>query len=225
MATATIFGSTGLTGLALTNQLLEHPDFTKVLVALRKQLPMQHPKLQQVIIDYNHLETYTELFASQHIFCCLGTTIKKVNGNKEAFKQVDLHYPVRIAQQSIIHGCKSLHIISSLGAQSNSMFFYSRVKAEMQQTVTHLWQESDKQSAVYFYQPGLLLGDRKEKRTGENFGKILSRFTDPLLMGSLRKYRSVQAADVARAMLLTALTTTTGIHIISNTTIHNITHS
>lgn len=216
MATATIFGASGLTGSALTELLLNDAAFKSIKVVVRKLLNAHHEKLQQVVIDFSQLRDYPDLFSSDHIFCCLGTTMEKEKGNKETYKIVDKEYPVEIARNSAMHNCKSLHIMSSMGANPNSKIFYSKLKGEMQEEVIAEWEGKISHSALCIYQPGLLEGDRKEKRFGEGFGKIVMRILNPILIGDLRKYKSIQAKDVALVMMHNALHLNSGLHIIKN---------
>ena len=216
MNKATVFGASGLTGNLLTHMLLQHPDFSEVKIAVRRPLNMHNEKLQQLVIDYNQLHAHTDLFSSDHIFCCLGTTMKKQKGNKATYTIVDKGYPVEIARQSALHNCKSLHVMSSMGANENSMLFYARLKGEMQSDVIRTWKEKFTSAGLYIYQPGMLEGKRNESRTGESIGKIMMRIFNPILKGPLKKYHSIKAADVARVMLHNSLHITAGLQILKN---------
>lgn len=216
MATATIFGASGLTGGILTEWLMRSTEFESVTIAVRKPLNIHNAKLRQVVIDFSLMHDYPELFNSDHIFCCLGTTMQKERGNRETYAVVDKQYPVEIAINSAKHRCKSLHIMSSLGADTKSTLFYSRLKGAMQEEVIAAWKDKVQRAALCLYQPGLLRGDRKEKRRGEAIGKHLMRILNPVLIGSMRKYRSIAAGDVAMVMMHNALTLPPGLHIFRN---------
>jgi hypothetical protein len=47
----------------------------------------------------------------------------------------------------------------------------------------------------------MLLGPRKEHRFGELLGKKLMCIIDPIMVGPMDKYRGINAASVARAMI------------------------
>jgi len=49
--------------------------------------------------------------------------------------------------------------------------------------------------------PGLLLGARSERRPGEAVAQALSPLGDLLLRGKLARYRSIDAANVAKAIV------------------------
>lgn len=54
--------------------------------------------------------------------------------------------------------------------------------------------------SLHIYQPSFLTGNRKEHRLAEKILNPLIRLIDPLLLGPLKKFRSIKAATVARAM-------------------------
>ena len=97
--TALVVGATGLVGGNLVNVLLKAPEYEKVIVWVRKSTGIKNKKLQEKIINFELLDTYKLEDTVNHIFCCLGTTIKKAK-SKEAFKKVDLEYIVSLARKA-----------------------------------------------------------------------------------------------------------------------------
>ena len=49
--------------------------------------------------------------------------------------------------------------------------------------------------------PGIILGKRIETRVGENLGKIFFFLIDKILFGSFKKYKSISANDISKAMI------------------------
>ncbi|HSO78416.1 MAG TPA: SDR family oxidoreductase, partial [Bacteroidales bacterium] len=134
------------------------------------------------------------------IFCCLGTTIKKA-GSQEAFRKVDLEAPAKIASIAAENEVKQFIVISSIGADPGSRNFYLRTKGQMEQTV-----QKEHFQAVAILRPSMITGKRKEFRMAEETGKMIFRPLEKLLLGRLRKYRSIKAKTIARAMVNIALT-------------------
>lgn len=167
---ATIIGSTGLTGNQLLHFLLEDPKFSEVLSISRKSTGVSHPKLKELIIDLNNLKDHQDEISGDHFFCCLGTTIKKAK-TKENFKKVDYEMPLQFAQIAKKKNAKSFSVISAQGVKSDSLFFYNRVKGELEQELKKLNLDT-----LLIYHPGLLLGERDEKRRGEDFAITLVNF-------------------------------------------------
>tara|TARA_Y100000815_G_C13146062_1_gene426163 strand:+ start:401 stop:631 length:231 start_codon:yes stop_codon:yes gene_type:complete len=53
-------------------------------------------------------------------------------------------------------------------------------------------------------QPSLIAGDRDEKRTLETVSKMIMTIINPLLIGGLKKYRSIHPLTIAKAMIQVA---------------------
>lgn len=186
---------------------MENTEYRRVTLLLRRPLTVSHPRLEQRVIDFGELARYRELFGVDDVSCCLGTTIGKTR-TREAFKQVDLHYPVEIARLSKEAGVKKFLIITALGADPKSGLFYNRVKGEVEERIRDLCLDS-----LHIFRPSVLIGDRKERRVGERILVGLFKAITPVLIGSLRKYRPTRARDVAAAMVSVAQQPTTGVHV------------
>lgn len=192
---ALLFGATGLIGGQLLSLLLEDSRYERVHVFTRRELDISHEKLYEHLIDFSRLEDYEKLIRGDELYCCLGTTMSKA-GSKAAFREVDYHYPMKLAKMASKNKVKKYIIISSIGADTSSLFFYSRVKGEMERGVVLFPFEQ-----VGILRPSLLLGSRDEKRKKENTGKALNKIFSPLLVGPIRKYRGIHGETVAKAMI------------------------
>ncbi len=195
MKTAIIIGTTGLTGTALLNQLLNDDYFNRVISFSRKQIELTHPKLVQYNIDFNNLNNYTELIKGDVVFCCMGTTIKTA-GSQEGFKKVDLIYPTEFAKIAKQNGVKEFYLQSSLGADSNSNNFYLKTKGEAERILQQL-------NFEFFvsFRPSMLLGKRFEFRFGEFIGKGVMQLLAFLFIGKLKRYKAIHVNKVASAMI------------------------
>lgn len=191
---ALIAGATGLTGSELVKVLLEDPAYDKVKVLTRRPLDVDHPKLEQVKADFFRLDQYAGHFKVDDVFCCLGTTIKKA-GSQKAFRRVDYEYPVKIAELAKAAGAKKFLVISAMGADARSNVFYSRVKGQTEDALKKM-----EFPALHIFRPSLLLGKRDEFRLGEKAASLLAPVFSPLLRGGMKKYKPIEAADVAKAM-------------------------
>ena len=200
--TAIVLGATGLIGNLLTHRLIDSPFYEKVKVLVRKSLGWQHPRLQEVVFDFDHPNGL--LTQADDIFCCLGTTMKKA-GSKDAFRKVDYQYPLDVARSGLANGAQQLAIVTSMGADTNSTFFYNRVKGEVERDLTAL-----NYPTLLIFRPSLLLGNRSETRFGERLAEGAMRLFDPLIPA---KYKGVEAAKVANAMLTTTQEGLVGKHV------------
>ncbi len=200
--TAIVLGATGLIGNLLTHRLIDSPFYEKVKVLVRKSLGWQHPRLQEVVFDFDHPNGL--LTQADDIFCCLGTTMKKA-GSKDAFRKVDYQYPLDVARSGLANGAQQLAIVTSMGADTNSTFFYNRVKGEVERDLTAL-----NYPTLLIFRPSLLLGNRSETRFGERLAEGAMRLFNPLIPA---KYKGVEAAKVANAMLTTTQEGLVGKHV------------
>lgn len=196
--TALIAGASGLIGSLLLPLLLASDRYAKVVVVTRRPLPQVHPKLEQRVLDFDELEEYSMGLIADDVYCCLGTTMRQA-GSKEAFYRVDYLYVVKLAALTARNFASQLLVVSAMGADLESRIYYNQVKGEMEAAV-----RQTPFRAIHFFRPSLLLGDRPEKRLGEQLGSFLLRVLNPLLLGPLRNYRAIPAAAVARAMLRAA---------------------
>lgn len=199
--TAIVVGATGLVGRALVNRLCQDDRYTQITCLVRAPLTANDyhdplNKIQALVIDFEHLQDYQGYFTVDHVYCCLGTTIKKA-GSKSAFRRVDFEFVHVCAQLARAQRAKGFVWISSLGANAKSRSFYLRVKGELENAILTMPQLSYA-AAV---RPPLLMGNRKEERPAEDWGiKILQKMA-PIMKGPLAKYRPVHAHQVAGEMI------------------------
>jgi uncharacterized protein YbjT (DUF2867 family) len=202
---ALVVGATGLVGRECVRLLAARPAFGRVLVLSRRALPddLCGPTVQTVLADFDHLERHPDAFRVTHVFCALGTTIKQA-GSKERFRQVDLGYPLRVAELARAAGARHYLLVGSMNADPGSRLFYPRVKGELEQAIISLGFPS-----VTIVRPSLLLGSRDEFRLGEVIFKALAWTFPP-------KYRAVPVRDVARALVEAAVEDGPGVRVIEN---------
>lgn len=213
---AVVLGATGLVGKAVTEDLL-NGDWDEVRVLIRRPLEMQHPKLKQILIDWEQLVQYKEHFMGVYaVFCCLGTTIKKA-GSQEKFEVVDLKYPLAAAAIAKECGVKQFLAVSSLGANAKSRNFYSRTKGRAEEGLIAAGFHG-----LHLFRPSLLLGEREEFRLGERAAAVLMKAIDFAMVGKAAQYRAIPGAKVAKAMVNIAMANTGGVHIYPNDVIHVI---
>ena len=136
--TSLVVGATGLVGGRLVNILLKAPEYEKVIVWVRKSTGIKNKKLEEKIIDFELLDTYKLDDRIDHVFCCLGTTIKKAK-SKEAFKKVDLEYIVSLARKAKENDVSQFLVISAMGANIKSAVFYNKVKGQMETELSNFW--------------------------------------------------------------------------------------
>lgn len=198
---ATIFGASGLVGSELWRALRQDPDWASVdcIGRSRPKGLGKEPTITFVQADLFAPASYSQHLRGEVAFCCLGTTMKKA-GSRSAFRRVDHDLPVALARQCAERGYRRFVVISAMGVHEQSMFFYNRVKGEMERSVL-----ASGIPEVVIVRPGLLLGDRGEYRWAEALSANMLTKLDPWLAGSRwHRFRAISARRVAQAMLLLA---------------------
>ncbi|WP_201745410.1 NAD-dependent epimerase/dehydratase family protein [Alteribacter lacisalsi] len=215
MKTALVAGATGLVGQALVRELLSRNTYSRIILPSRRETPFRNePSVEEVILSYEDLEE--ETLSADDIFICLGTTIKKA-GSKQAFEKVDYHFPLAIAMQARRNGASQLAVISAIGADKDSAFFYSRVKGNLEEALVMIGYPS-----LHILRPSLLTGPRSEFRFGEKAAEWITRPMGFAMIGPLEKYRPVHAEDVAAAMHAVCQEDSSGVHIYQSDQINHL---
>ncbi|BBQ82095.1 TPA: NAD(P)H-binding protein [Kluyvera ascorbata] len=182
-----ITGATGLVGGHLLN-LLRRASQVESIVA-----PTRHPLEDVFGIDNPHHPDLSAALAQidspiDIVFCCLGTTIRDA-GSKAAFTHVDYDLVLETAQTGLRLGAKQMLVVSAMGANAHSPFFYNRVKGEMESALIEQgWPR------LTIVRPSMLLGERRAPRLNE-------RLLAPLFSLLPGNWKSIAAQDVAKAML------------------------
>ncbi|WP_281889710.1 NAD-dependent epimerase/dehydratase family protein [Paenibacillus sp. YYML68] len=197
---AVVVGATGLVGTELVRLLLKESTYERVVVLVRTGMEMSDPRLDQRIISFDQLEQLPqELFREADVFCTLGTTMKKAK-TQEQFMKVDYAYPLSLGQLAKRHGAARMLIVTAMGADAGSMFFYNRVKGMVEKELLSLGLNE-----LYIFRPSLIMGPRAEHRAGESLAQSVSERLPFLFAGPLRPYRPIQARTIAEAMTNVAL--------------------
>ena len=136
------------------------------------------------------------------LFSALGTTLAQAKTKAEQYK-VDFEYQFAVAEIAASNGVSSYVLVSAAGADSKSAVFYSQMKGKLDDAVMSLPFES-----VSILRPGQLDGNRSEKRRTEKIALSLVYGLNKL--GILRKYRPIQAVDVAKAMIAASTKSVSG---------------
>lgn len=197
--TAVVIGSTGLVGSHLVKQLLDSDSYDGVITLSRKRTTHQHPKHKNYLSDLFDPSTFRDVLKGDHLFICTGTTQDKTP-NQDEYYRIEHDLPLTVAQTAVENEISKVIAISTLGADPGSKFSYPRGKGEMERDL-----ESLNFKATYFAQPALIGGDRDERRPLEAAWKKFQKLVDPLMIGFLKKYRTIHPATIAKAMILLAL--------------------
>ncbi len=201
---ALILGATGLVGNELLQLLEADNRFEQIDLLTRRELELREVKVVNHCVDYNTLKELPIHHIPDVLFVAFGTTLKKA-GSKEEQLKIDVIIPTKIMKLARDLGVKNCVLISALGVSLKSPFFYSRMKAQLDENAKQL--SFDK---LVIIKPSVLDGLRQEKRVGEKIsiqiGNVLGK------SGLIDKYKPVKSLNVAKCMIQTNLELAKGYH-------------
>ncbi|MFT7442654.1 MAG: hypothetical protein ACI9Q3_001028 [Maribacter sp.] len=192
--TAIILGASGLTGTILLHKLIEDKSYQSIKLFSRSKIEGLPNKVTQFIGDLLELEKFKADFTADEVFCCIGTTAKKTP-DKKRYKQIDYGIPVTAAKLAKENNIETFLVISSMGANKRSTIFYNRTKGEMEHAVLKQHIKN-----TFILRPSLIGGERKEHRIGEKIALVVFKLMQPLLIGNLKQYKTIDAENIAKAM-------------------------
>lgn len=206
MTSLLIAGATGLVGSQALEMALHDPRITRIVAPTRRPLPA-HEKVFNPIMSADDLQPDAAWWSVDGALCTIGTTRARA-GSAAAFRAVDLDYALAIAGHVRRGGASRFALTSSMGADSRSRFLYTRTKGELEGAITALDFES-----LTIVRPGLLEGERSERRVLEALTGVVLRAVRPIL--PLWAQPS-PAATVAVILVEAAISGAPGRHIVES---------
>jgi len=196
LRTALIFGSSGLVGGHLLNQLIKDANYSKIKLFVRSVPEISDPKVEIIKTDFNNLQNHKEDIKGDDCFVCIGTT-KQNSPDKNEYRSVELDIPKEIAKIAKSNLVNSFIFVSALYANHKSSGDYVRFKGLVEEELKRL-----NFSKLGIMRPSFLMGDRKEKRASEKIGIFVFKLLSPLLLGPLKKIKPIHSETVAKAMII-----------------------
>ncbi len=204
MSTAIVIGATGLVGKQIVLQLLGDDRYARVVALVRRPTDRKHDRYEERVVRFDEPESFAEWVQGDVLFSALGTTRGQA-GSVEAQRTVDYDYQLEVARLAAKNGVKTYVLVSSSGASASSFSAYMKMKGELERDVQALGF-----SSVQILRPGLLVGERDQKRAGEALAKTVLGAVNAI--GLFRKLRPISGQYVARAMRRAASATGTRIY-------------
>lgn len=192
-----LVGASGLIGSSLINLAVGRSDIRIAAVA-RREFPLpKGARMEVLVAEPSGWPDAIAATNAEVLVCALGTTWKKAGKDEAAFRAVDQHLVLACAEAAKAAGIRQMIVISSIGADPAAKNFYLKVKGEVEQALGKIGLPR-----LDVIRPGLLRGKRSgDRRIGERLAIVFSPLVDLLLHGAYRKYRSIKADTVARAIV------------------------
>ena len=195
MKTALIFGSSGLIGSHLLNILIEDNNYKKIKIFVRSSPDIKAQKIEIIKTNFNNLYKHMQDITGDDCFFCIGTT-KKNSPDKNEYKRIERDLPVEIGEIAKNNSVNSFIYVSSGFADPKNSGAYLRYKGEVEEELKKL-----NFLKLAIMRPSFLMGNRKEKRSGEKIGIFLFKMLSPLFLGPLKKMKPIHSKKVAKAMI------------------------
>jgi len=202
---ALIIGATGATGTDLVNVLLNDPDYREVVTFVRRKSGVTHPKLVEIITDYDKLEDVSASINGDIWFSCLGTTLQAA-GSMERQYQIDFELPARLAAIAKRNGVPRLVLISSYRASASSKVFYTRMKGQLEEHLAGLAFDQ-----YIIFRPGLLIRKNTDRLAEKLSAGMLNLFNS---LGLMRKLRPIPTSVLAEKMAKAPKVFDEGLHFV-----------
>ena len=194
---ALILGATGATGKELVKLLLADSNFNQVSLFVRRTIDVDHEKLTIHKIDFSRLNEYNSLVKGDILFSALGTTKQEAGGKKEQFL-VDYTYQYEFAKMASENGVNHYSLVSSIGADKSSFFFYPKIKGALEASIKSL-----KFNKIHIFQPPSLIRQPELIRSGErysiNFLQVINK------LGFLKSLKPILVKDLAMKIIKESL--------------------
>ena len=192
-----LVGATGLIGRTILETAVGQPSVHVIAISRREMKLPEGGKMEMVIADPAEWGEVLGVVQPSVLINALGTTWKRAGRDEDAFRAVDQHLVLSTAKAAVEAGAERMVSISSVGADPRTKNFYLRVKGEVERDLKQM-----DFKRIDIFRPGLLKGPReKDMRLGEGLAKLASPLVDPLLGGTMRKFRSIEAGTVAEGAL------------------------
>ncbi len=194
--TANVIGATGLVGNLLVRQLLENEKFEKVQIFVRRDTGINHPKLEQHVVDFKDEKTWGDKIKGDVLFSALGTTLKQAGGKEQQY-EIDVVFNRNFAKKARENGIENYVLVSSIGADSKSKLFYLHIKGRLDDAVAEMGFKN-----LVILRPSSLTGDRTPRRIVEEISVPVANFITKFIF---KKYRPIHGKTVAAAMINSVL--------------------
>ena len=198
-----ILGASGLVGSNALDQTLAHPFIAQVIAPTRKPLRPNSKLINPVSEQLESLLPEVLNWGADAVICALGTTKGKA-GSNETFRQVDYVLPLAFARLAHQQGAETFALVSAIGADVSSSFFYPRTKGEVERDIKLVGFRS-----LTILRPSIIGGKREDSRFAEGVALALSRILAPILP---KKFHVNPAEKIAGVLVESIIAAEPGCH-------------
>ena len=195
MKTAVLFGSSGLIGSNLLDNLIKNNDYNKIKIFVRELPSIDNVKVEVIKTDFLDLDTLKEKLTGDDCFFCIGTTHKDTP-DKNEYRRIEYDLPVHLAKIAKLNSINNFIYVSSIGANPKASSTYLKNKGQAEEELKKIGF-----SNLSIIQPSFLVGNRKAFRISEALGIPVMKFLSLFFLGGFKKYTPINVEIVVKAMI------------------------
>ena len=195
MKTALLFGSSGLIGSNLLDNLINNNNYNKIKIFVRGLPSVNNSKVEVIKTDFMDLDTLKENLIGDDCFFCIGTTHKDTP-DKNEYRRIEYDLPVHLAKIAKLNSINNFIYVSSIGANPKASSTYLKNKGQAEEELKKIGF-----SNLSIIQPSFLVGNRKAFRISEALGIPVMKFLSLFFLGGFKKYTPINVEIVVKAMI------------------------
>ena len=195
MKTALLFGSSGLIGSNLLDNLINNNNYNKIKIFVRGLPSINNSKVEVIKTDFLDLNTLKENLIGDDCFFCIGTTHKDTP-DKNEYRRIEYDLPVHLAKIAKFNSINNFIYVSSIGANPKASSTYLKNKGQAEEELKKIGF-----SNLSIIQPSFLVGNRKAFRISEALGIPVMKFLSLFFLGGFKKYTPINVEIVVKAMI------------------------
>ena len=195
MKTALLFGSSGLIGSNLLDNLINNNNYNKIKIFVRGLPSINNSKVEVIKTDFLDLDTLKENLIGDDCFFCIGTTHKDTP-DKNEYRRIEYDLPVHLAKIAKLNSINNFIYVSSIGANPKASSTYLKNKGQAEEELKKIGF-----SNLSIIQPSFLVGNRKAFRISEALGIPVMKFLSLFFLGGFKKYTPINVEIVVKAMI------------------------
>lgn len=162
-----LLGSTGLVGNEVLKKLVENKSIDSITTITRSKVEIEDEKIKQIVLPLDQWFKDTDNFKNIDVAISSFGTTRAAAGGIENFKKIDYGTNLDFAKACKEQSVSKFILVSSMGANENSIFPYMKIKGQLEKDV-----EALKFNSLFLIRPGGLIGERKPGKS-KGFGEEL----------------------------------------------------
>lgn len=205
-------GATGAVGTEVVRALLHSGYFGRVTALGRRALGIPgspSDRLDNLLVDVFDPATYESRLAGHAAaFCTLGLGQPSKVAREELYR-VDVAAAAAFASACRRQGIPHFSLLTAVGANPRSSFYYVRCKGEVEEKV-----RAEGFPRASFFRPSMIMTPTNRYGLTQAITLAAYPWLDPFLIGPLKPFRSIKVEDLGKAMALNAERPGSGVEIL-----------